>query len=85
MRIIIINVRCFICLGLSMYICLCKGVTDHKIRQVVAEGARSWREVREVTGCSTQCGKCACSAKTVTQQAIKDALIASVDDLAYAI
>lgn len=38
-----------------MYICLCKGVTDHKIRQVVEDGARSWRDVREVTGCGTQC------------------------------
>lgn len=68
-----------------MYICLCKGVTDHKIRQVVEEGARSWRDVREQTGCSTQCGKCACVAKTVTQYAIKETLIASADDLAYAI
>ncbi len=61
-----------------MYICLCKGVTDHKIRQVVAEGARSWREVRKV-------GKCACSAKAIAQHAIKDTLAASADDLAYAI
>lgn len=85
MRIITIRVNRFVCLGLFMYICLCKGVTDHKIRQVVEEGARSWREVREVTGCGTQCGKCACSAKTVAQHAIKDTLIASADDLAYAI
>ena len=68
-----------------MYICLCKGVTDHKIRQLVDEGVRSWREVREVTGCGTQCGKCACSAKAITQTAIKDTLIGSVDDLPYAI
>ncbi|HKM25907.1 MAG TPA: (2Fe-2S)-binding protein [Thiopseudomonas sp.] len=68
-----------------MYICLCKDVTDHKIRQVVEDGARSWRNVREVTGCGTQCGKCACTAKAITQHAIKDTLMASVDDLAYAI
>ncbi|HHX34432.1 MAG TPA: (2Fe-2S)-binding protein [Gammaproteobacteria bacterium] len=68
-----------------MYICLCKGVTDHKIRALVADGARSWREVREVTGCGTQCGKCACSAKTITQKAIKDTLVASAENLAYAI
>ena len=73
------------CLDLSIYNCQCKGLTEHKIRQVVEDGARSWREVREVTGCGTQCGKCACSAKAVTQHAIKDTLVAAVDDLAYAI
>ena len=59
--------------------------TETQIRQVVVAGARSWREVREKTGCGTQCGKCACTAKTVAQHAIKDTLIASADDLAYAI
>lgn len=68
-----------------MYICLCKGVTDHKIRQTVEDGARSWREVRELTGCGTQCGKCACSAKAITQQAIKDSMFSAAEDLPHVI
>lgn len=68
-----------------MYVCICKGVTDHKIREAVESGARSFREVQRETGCSTQCGKCACVAKHVTREAIVEEMSASVDDLAYAV
>lgn len=54
-----------------MYVCLCKGVSDKAIRQAVAEGARSWRDVREQTGCATQCGKCACLGKTIAHDAVE--------------
>ncbi len=67
-----------------MYVCLCKGVSDRTIRQAVEEGARSWREVRERTGCATQCGKCACMGKTITNDAIARELVPS-SDLAYAV
>lgn len=53
-----------------MYVCLCKGVSDKAIRQAVAQGARSWRDVREQTGCATQCGKCACMGKTIARDAM---------------
>ncbi|PMR74313.1 (2Fe-2S)-binding protein [Billgrantia endophytica] len=68
-----------------MFVCLCKGVSDHKIRATVESGARSWREVRAETGCGTQCGKCACVAKTITREAVKSELVASATDLAYAV
>ncbi|KXS35858.1 MAG: bacterioferritin-associated ferredoxin [Halomonadaceae bacterium T82-2] len=67
-----------------MYVCLCKGVSDRAIRQAVDEGARNWREVRERTGCATQCGKCACMGKAIT----RDTLARQAEcepDLAYAI
>ncbi|WP_158772579.1 bacterioferritin-associated ferredoxin [Cobetia sp. L2A1] len=67
-----------------MYVCLCKGVSDHKIREVVQQGARSFREVREQTGCATQCGKCACMAKTITREAVTREMMPS-EDLAYAV
>ncbi|MDH2291983.1 bacterioferritin-associated ferredoxin [Cobetia sp. 10Alg 146] len=67
-----------------MYVCLCKGVSDHKIREVVGQGARSFREVREQTGCATQCGKCACMAKTITREAVAREMMPA-DDLAYAV
>jgi len=68
-----------------MYVCLCKAVTDGQIRKLVDEGVRSWSEVRKQTGCGTQCGKCACIAKEVTQQAVRDALSESAAGLAYAV
>ena len=68
-----------------MYVCRCKAVTDGQIRQLVDEGARSWSEVRKQTGCGTQCGKCACVGKQVTQQAVKDAQAKVAAGLAYAV
>lgn len=68
-----------------MYVCLCKGVTDGQIKQLVAEGARSWREVRTQTGCATQCGKCACMGKSITQQAVQAEMTRQALDLAYAV
>lgn len=68
-----------------MYICLCKGVTDHKIRDLVADGARSWAEIREQTGCGTQCGKCACEAKAITRTAVAEQMTRHATDLAYAV
>ncbi|NIC05815.1 (2Fe-2S)-binding protein [Billgrantia bachuensis] len=68
-----------------MYVCLCKGVSDRKIRESVEGGARSWREVQQETGCGTQCGKCACVGKTITREAVKTELMASASDLAYAV
>jgi len=58
-----------------MYVCLCKGVSDQAIRQAVAEGARSWRDVREQTGCATQCGKCACMGKTIARDAMEQCVM----------
>ncbi|PMR79024.1 (2Fe-2S)-binding protein [Halomonas urumqiensis] len=68
-----------------MYVCLCKGVSDHRIRQSVEEGARSWRDVQRETGCGTQCGKCACLGKSITREAVKSELLMNSEDLAYAV
>ena len=70
--------------AIPMYVCLCKRVSDQAIHQVVAEGARSWREVREQTGCGTQCGKCACMGKSVTQDALAREMFDETQ-LAYAV
>ena len=50
-----------------MYVCLCRGVTD--------------KQIRESTGCATQCGKCACRAK----QGVKETLgeLHGAQQLAY--
>lgn len=68
-----------------MYVCICKNVTDHRIRDAVEDGARSWREVQQRTGCGTQCGKCACTGKDITREAIRAELSAAAQGLAYAV
>ncbi|WP_110666491.1 (2Fe-2S)-binding protein [Salinicola halophilus] len=67
-----------------MYVCLCVGVTDRDIESAVSDGARSWRAVREATGCAGQCGKCACTGKQVMREAISREFEMS-PDLAYAV
>jgi bacterioferritin-associated ferredoxin len=68
-----------------MYVCICKGVSDHRIRQAVEDGARSWRDVQVETGCGTQCGKCACLGKRVTRETVVDEMRGAAADLAYAV
>ncbi|MBU2704728.1 (2Fe-2S)-binding protein [Zooshikella marina] len=52
-----------------MYICLCKNVKCHEIRQCVHEGADNLREVSQCLGVATQCGKCAKDAKQIVKEA----------------
>ncbi|MFD2191086.1 (2Fe-2S)-binding protein [Pistricoccus aurantiacus] len=69
-----------------MYVCICKGVSDRTLRAAVAEGgARSWREVREETGCGSQCGKCARVGKSIVREAIIQEVLSTDSDLAYAV
>ena len=42
----------------SMYVCICKAVSERRIGKLVAEGVTSLRELREQTGLGTNCGKC---------------------------
>jgi bacterioferritin-associated ferredoxin len=41
-----------------MYICICKAVSDKAIRQEIAAGASSMRELRQCLGVGSQCGQC---------------------------
>lgn len=50
-----------------MYICLCRGITENKIRQAVCEGVSSMRELRACLGVASQCGKCSKSARSILQ------------------
>lgn len=55
-----------------MYVCVCKAVTDKQIRAAVDQGAESMREVRRSLGVSTQCGRCACVARDVFNEALNE-------------
>jgi bacterioferritin-associated ferredoxin len=48
-----------------MYVCLCRGITDQDIKQAVANGAGSYREVRELLDLGTCCGRCAPEARAI--------------------
>ncbi len=68
-----------------MYVCICKGITDHQIRQAVDDGASSFHQVRNNLGLSTQCGKCACLAKEIVDKALEEVAAPSFDaNLCYA-
>jgi bacterioferritin-associated ferredoxin len=57
-----------------MYVCLCLGVTDHQLRETVAEGATSVEEVMYCTGAGTRCGTCRATVAAVVEEALEDQL-----------
>lgn len=60
-----------------MYICVCKGVTDHAIREAVHQGAERMRDLKTCLGVTEQCGICACHAKIVLDQALMQQQVGS--------
>lgn len=56
-----------------MYVCLCQQVTDHDIRDAVAnEGARSMRDLQRRLGVASSCGCCAPCAREVLMAALQE-------------
>lgn len=55
-----------------MYVCLCHGVTDGQIREAVAQGTRSMRELRRELGLCGSCGRCGPHAREVLTEATAD-------------
>ncbi len=51
-----------------MFVCLCKSVTDHEIRNAVDEGVRSFAEMQERLEVSSVCGACTCEVKQIMQK-----------------
>ncbi|MFN3543688.1 MAG: (2Fe-2S)-binding protein [Thiobacillus sp.] len=63
-----------------MYVCLCKGVTDHEIRRLVQHhGVTTMRQLRDELGVSTACGRCARYAKDVLREAVAECRGCSTD------
>jgi len=48
-----------------MIVCVCKSVSDKKIRALIAEGAATFDELQFELGVSTCCGKCEDSVRDV--------------------
>ncbi len=58
-----------------MYVCVCKAVTDKTIKQKVAEGLCSMRELKQCLGVGSQCGKCTSSAQDLLNRTLSVQMI----------
>lgn len=54
-----------------MYVCLCNAVTDRHIREAVADGCGSMRDLQTTLGVAARCGKCAPCAREVLSDAMQ--------------
>ncbi|MCB1703119.1 MAG: bacterioferritin-associated ferredoxin [Pseudomonadales bacterium] len=66
-----------------MYVCLCKGITDSQIRAAVQDGASSMRELRNMLGVASQCGKCGILTRDIVRDSL-GSLAGNSDQLFYA-
>ena len=48
-----------------MYVCLCRGITDQDIKEAIANGAESIRDIRDTLDLGTCCGRCVPEAKSI--------------------
>ena len=48
-----------------MYVCLCRGITDQDIKDAVANGAESYREIRDLLDLGPCCVRCAPEARNI--------------------
>lgn len=53
-----------------MYVCLCRAVTDHQIRESVQNGAHDFRAVREELDVGTCCGRCVPEARELIDETL---------------
>lgn len=56
----------------KMYVCLCRGITDQDIKDAVANGAESYREIRELLDLGTCCGRCAPEARSIINEELAE-------------
>jgi len=52
-----------------MYVCICNNLNDRRIREAVADGARTTQEVYQALGCQPQCGQCVLEVQSIVRQA----------------
>ena len=55
-----------------MYVCLCRGITDQDIKDAVANGAVSYREISDLLDLGTCCGRCAPEARAIISDEIAE-------------
>jgi bacterioferritin-associated ferredoxin len=55
-----------------MYVCLCHGVTDEEVKQSVAKGNRTLRQVSQHLKVGTGCGTCTDYARCLVKELTKE-------------
>jgi bacterioferritin-associated ferredoxin len=53
-----------------MYVCVCKAVSDSRIKRLVKDGATTLRDLSRETALGTCCGKCVPAAREVLSEAL---------------
>lgn len=51
-----------------MLVCLCKGVSDKKIRWLVQNGATCLRDIMATCQAGSDCGSCVCQVRDLIQE-----------------
>lgn len=55
-----------------MYVCICKAVTDKKIKETVCAGVCTMRGLCETLGVARQCGRCGPVAREILNATLKE-------------
>ncbi len=53
---------------MSMFVCICKSVTDKEIRKAASKGVDNLYELREALGVASGCGGCSDHAQEILDQ-----------------
>jgi len=51
-----------------MYVCICRQVTDHQIRDICRGGSSNFTDIQAQTGIACECGKCGKLAQTIVKE-----------------
>ncbi len=51
-----------------MYVCICRQVTDHQIRDLCRNGSTNLADIRAKLGVASACGKCSCLAGAIVNE-----------------
>lgn len=54
-----------------MYVCICRQITDHQIRDLCRGGASNLTDLRAKLGVASECGKCGKLAQTIVNECNK--------------
>jgi len=63
-----------------MVVCLCKGISDKQIRQLVEAGVTSAREVMSRCRAGTDCGTCVLQVRAVVEETLAEVAEAFPDE-----
>ncbi len=63
-----------------MFVCLCKSVTDHQIKNSVEMGVTSFSQMQAHLSVGTACGSCTCEVKKIMQAKLEKELGSRVSE-----